>query len=177
MPVWGEIENSRSRLVRLLHDWWMARRRPEGMPYRSDVDPAELKPVLPNLFIAEAEHDPFRIRYRLVGTRAVAITGYDITGRYLDELLNPDETDAPWLRFYRRVYDTRMPLLGSVTVPAQSGGSFDYEFGLFPLTHPSSNPGGHPGGGDTVRVEQFIAVEDYFDIPLRSALLKPWQPR
>jgi hypothetical protein len=164
MPVWTAIENNRSKLVQALHAWWQAHRGQAGMPDRRDVDPIALKALLPNLFIAEVEHAPFRIRYRLIGTKAVQVTGFDITGRYLDELLS-GQPDVPWLDYYRIVYDSRQPLLGSVVVPSAAGGTFSYEFGLFPLTQ----------GGE--RIEQFIAVEDYFDFHLTAAQLVPWRPQ
>ena len=158
MPVWTAIEHNRSPLVRALHAWWLAHRRDGGLPDRDDVDPVSLKTLLPNLFIAEVEHAPFRIRYRLVGTKAVQVIGFDITGRYLDEMLSVN-ADVPWLDYYRIAYDSREPLLGSVLVPATSGGTFTYEFGLFPLTQ----------GG--TRVEQFVSIEDYFDFDLTAAQL------
>src|SRR3954467_6949645 len=133
MPVWTQIEQNRSAMVQALHTWWMANRGPRGLPERRALDPVALRGLLPNLFIAEAEHAPFRIRYRLIGTKAVQITGFDITGRYLDELLSA-QPEVPWLDYYRIVYDTREPLMGSVVVSAMSGGTFTYEFGLFPLT-------------------------------------------
>src|SRR4029450_11258209 len=108
-----------------------------------------MKPLLPFLFIADAEHDPFRVRYRLVGTRAVEVTGFDITGHYLDALLSA-EPDQPWMDHYRAVYVSRPPLLGATTVPTSAGKMFTYEFGIFPLRN----------GGQ--RIEQFVAVEDYF---------------
>jgi hypothetical protein len=158
MPVWTAIEQSKSPMVRSLHNWWLAHRGPSGIPDRRDLDPAALRTVLPNLFIADVEPEPFRIRYRLVGTKAVRTTGFDITGRYLDELL-PETPEVPWLDYYRTVFDSRAPLLGSVMVSAQSGGSFSYEFGLFPLTQ---------GGGD---IAQIAAIEDYFDFALTAAQL------
>jgi len=47
--------------------------------------------------------------------------------------------------------------MGSATVSASSGGTFTYEFGMFPLTQ---------GGTE---VTQIAAVEDYFDFNLQSA--------
>ena len=164
MPVWTEITNNRSQMVRHLYAWWEAHKGATGIADRRDVDPEALKGLLPNLFITEAERDPFRVRYRLVGTKAVATTGFDITGRYLDELLS-GQPDVPWIDYYRMVYDSRAPLLGTVVVPATSGGTFEYEFGIFPLTN----------GG--TRIEQFIAVEDYFDVHLTAAQLLPWRPQ
>ncbi|WP_395016011.1 PAS domain-containing protein [Dongia sp.] len=158
MPVWTRIEQNKSPMVRMLHAWWMTHRGPSGIPDRRDLDPAALRAVLPNLFISDVEPAPFRIRYRLVGTKAVRTIGFDITGRYLDELLT-GQPEVPWLDHYRTVYDSREPLLGSVVVPAKSGGTFAYEFGLFPLTQ----------GGTAVA--QIAAVEDYFDFDLTAAQL------
>ena len=158
MPVWTAIEHNRSPMVRAMHAWWRAHPGPSGIPDRRDLDPAALKSVLPNLFIVEIEPAPFRVRYRLVGTKAVQVIGFDITGRYLDELLTV-EPDVPWMDYYRIVYDSREPLLGSVVVPTSSGGTFTYEFGLFPLTQ----------GGTSVA--QVAAVEDYFDFDLTAAQL------
>jgi len=158
MPVWTAIDHNRSPMVRRLNAWWLAHRRADCIPDRGDFDPEAVKPLLPNLFIAEAEHAPFRVRYRLVGTKAVGVIGFDITGRYLDDLLGVDP-GVPWMDYYRIVYDSREPLLGSVVAPTRSGGTFTYEFGLFPLTQ----------GGS--RIEQFISVEDYFDFDATAAQL------
>src|SRR4029450_8455175 len=95
-----------------------------------------MKPLLPFLFIADAEHDPFRVRYRLVGTRAVEVTGFDITGHYLDELLSA-EPDQPWMNHYRQAYVSRKPVLGTTIVPTNAGGMLTYEF-HFPLAQGSS---------------------------------------
>jgi hypothetical protein len=111
-----------------------------------------------NLFITDIEPQPFRVRYRLVGTKAVRTIGFDITGRYLDELLSATP-EVPWIDYYKTVYDSRAPLLGAVEVSAQSGGTFAYEFGLFPLAQ----------GGPAVA--QIAAVEDYFDFDLTAAQL------
>ena len=163
MPVWTAIEHNRSRMVREMHAWWLAHCAPDGIPDRRDLDPAALKLLLPNLFIADIEPKPFRVRYRLVGTKAVRTIGFDITGRYLDELLTV-EPGVPWIDYYRIAFDSREPLLGSVVVPARSGGTITYEFGLFPLTH----------GGTAVA--QIAAIEDYFDLDLTAAQLVPRPP-
>jgi hypothetical protein len=158
MPVWTEIEQNRSPMVRMLHAWWLAHRGAHGIPDRRDFDPAALRVLLPNLFITDVEPEPFRIRYRLVGTKAVRTIGFDITGRYLDELLAATP-EVPWLDYYKTVYESRMPLLGAVEVSARSGGTFAYEFGLFPLAQGSA------------KVAQIAAVEDYFDFDLTAAQL------
>jgi hypothetical protein len=156
VPVWTEIAQSTSPKVQALHAWWTAHRGARDVPDRSALWPGDIVPLLPLIFIAELEPETARIRYRLVGTRAVAVTGFEFTGRYLDELQRTD-AEVPWAEYYRRVVDLRRPLMGSVTVPAKAGGTFTYEFGIFPLTL-----GGHD-------IRQFIAIEDYFDFQLASA--------
>lgn len=164
MPVWSDPSHSRSELVRLLHAWWDAARGVEDVPDRSDLRPDEMKRLLPFMFICDAEHDPFRVRYRLVGTRAVEVAGFDITGRYLDDLLSA-EADQSWIEHYRYVYVSRRPLLGAMAVPTDAGGQFTYEFGIFPLRK-----------GEQA-IDQFVAVEDYFGLVSRTVQIKPWRAR
>jgi hypothetical protein len=162
MPTWTDPEECLSDLVKLLHSWWEAARGESDIPDRADLQPEEMRRLLPYLFIADAEHDPFRVRYRLMGTRAVEVTGFDVTGHYLDELLNA-EPDQPWMDHYKRAYLTRKPLLGATTVPTSVGKLFTYEFGIFPLRR----------GGTTV--EQFVAVEDYFGLSAKIIQAEPWR--
>src|SRR5688572_856187 len=81
MTTWTNPDECLSDLVKLLHTWWDAARGSADVPDRADLRPEEMKPLLPFLFIADAEHDPFRVRYRLVGSRAAEVTGFDVTGR------------------------------------------------------------------------------------------------
>src|SRR5256885_9262316 len=120
-------------MVRALHAWWMEHRGDRDVPQRSALWPGDIVKLLPFIFIAELEQDPFRIRYRLVGTKVIALTGFDFTGRTLDEL-QPARAQVPWEAYYRAVAEARRPLMGAVTVPAKAGGTFRYEFGIFPLT-------------------------------------------
>jgi len=162
MPVWTDAAQCRSAMVLSLNDWWSAKGGPSIIPDRSVVDPLELKALLPNILIAEVEHEPFRVRYRLQGTKVTEITGIDITGHYLDELLSI-EPDQPWQEHYLTVYRSRRPLFGSTTVPRSTGGTVDYEFGIFPLRR------------DGELVEQFIALEDYFGLVGTIEQIEPWR--
>jgi hypothetical protein len=158
--AWTDVERSASRMVRSLHAWWLGARGPLGLPNRRDFDPAAFKFMMPHLIIAELERDPFRIRYRLVGTRVAAFTGFNFTGRYLDELISLGSTDR-WQQHYVRAHDERTPVFGSETEPTTSGGSFTFEFGIFPLTLAGE------------RVDQFLSVEDYFGTEITSAQVRP----
>jgi hypothetical protein len=148
-------------MIRTLHRWWLDKSAGD-IPDRADLDPADLKPLLPNLFIVDVEHDPFRIRYRLVGTRAAEATGYDITGHYLDNLLAADAGE-PWMDHYHAAYRNRAPIFGAVGAATRTGGRFEYEFGLFPLRN----------GGTAVG--QFVSIEDYFDLATSLTELVEWR--
>lgn len=161
MVAYTTDSDLRSDMIRTLHRWWLERRAGD-IPDRADLDPADLKPLLPNLFIVDVEHDPFRVRYRLVGTRAAEATGYDITGHYLDNLLAADAGE-PWMAHYHTAYRTRLPLFGAVGAATRSGGRFEYEFGLFPLRK----------GGSAV--DQFVSIEDYFDLATSLTELVEWR--
>jgi hypothetical protein len=147
-------------MVLQLNDWWIANQQASGLPDRSAFDPAAFKSLMPHLVVAAIEQDPFRVRYRLVGTRVAQFTGFDFTGRYLDELIALGST-SEWQSQYQAACAARRPLFGSITEPTTSGGSFTFEFGLFPIS---------TGGSD---VGQFIAVEDYFGTSIISAQVLP----
>jgi hypothetical protein len=161
VPAFATEKELRSVMVRSIHRWWLDKSAGD-IPDRAAFDPADFKRLLPNLFIADVEPHPFRIRYRLMGTRAVEATGMDLTGRYLDELAGYEE---PWLDHYRRAFQTRRPVIGWCEAPTTGGGRFTYEFGLFPL---------RKGGTE---VTQVLALEDYFDLTSRLVELVEWHDR
>jgi hypothetical protein len=148
MPCWLEFDRVTMPLVRQLHQIWDQKRAGRALPRRCDFDPADLKQVLANLMIVEVEPDPFRLRYRLVGTTIARVSAFDFTGRYLDEILRPDLPDD-WQAYYRLAYERRCPVYGSINSPTRDGDFFIYEFGIFPLSL----------GGDAVG--QFLSLEDY----------------
>jgi hypothetical protein len=150
-------------MVHQLNDWWIANQAAGGLPDRSAFDPAAFKALMPHLVVVEIEPDPFRVRYRLVGTRVAQFTGFDFTGRYLDELIALGSTNE-WQNQYQAACANRRPVFGSITEPTTSGGVFTFEFGLFPIT----------AGGSEVR--QFIGVEDYFGTSIISAQVLPMRP-
>jgi hypothetical protein len=168
MAYWWEIDRCTGTLVRALHDYWSAKRADRIMPARADIDPTEIKHLLPHLVIADLTTEPFRVRYRLLGTKVVAESGNDFTGRYLDEMVAADVEDQ-WETCYRLVWAEQRPIFGDTTVPTLDGGTFTYEFGIFPLS------------SDGAAVTQCIAVEDYgwlndrlFELQEKA---QPWQPK
>ena len=74
------IDAPRHPGIRDLRDYWSAKRGSRTMPARSDINPAELKPLLPNVMIwAVQEPGPYTIV--LVGDAIVAFVGVNNTGK------------------------------------------------------------------------------------------------
>lgn len=165
MAVWFTVDECRSSMVRDLHRYWESKRGHRHLPSRADIDPGEIKHLLPFLLIADLIGDAPRVRYRLVGTRVVAASGMDLTGYYLDEL-ESGEPNNDWQAYYRQVRDEARPMFGLATVRRLDGELFRYEFGLFPVTT------------DGLNVGQCIGIEDYFEMNDRLYELRdkmePW---
>src|SRR5688572_6831139 len=163
MSIYAHENELRSEMIRALHRWWMSKCRAD-IPDRSEFDPADFKRLLPYILITDIEHAPFRVRYRVVGTRVVEATGFNITGRYLDELM-PTEPEAPWLDLYEQCCKGRGPVVGASTCTTTSGALFTHEFGLFPLRK------------DGTSVDQVLSIEDYGDLTSTLTDLVEWRER
>lgn len=74
-------------LLRQLYDYWLKKRGDRAMPSRADIDPAEIRAVLPHLMLTDIVDGGRRLRYRLVGTAVVESFGKNMTGMHVDELM------------------------------------------------------------------------------------------
>ncbi len=87
---------------------------PSGYPTRADIQPAELRRILPSLSLVDVTDDEQpRLRIRLAGTRLRDYLGVEITGHYLDEYDLGDQTDY-WDAAYREVIIGGRPAQGVV---------------------------------------------------------------
>jgi hypothetical protein len=96
--------------LRNLYDYWNGRRGARSMPARSDLDPVDLKPILPMLILIDVVPDARRYIYRLVGTREVEMRGSDPTGKAIKDAYygeSPEETAY----YLDRAVRTRQPVL------------------------------------------------------------------
>jgi hypothetical protein len=86
---------------RQIYAYWLRKRGQHRMPWRRDIDPAEIPRLLPNVLISEylAEAGVERWRYRLAGTAVVTAFGRDPTGDYADEV-----TTGDYRAFIERIY-------------------------------------------------------------------------
>lgn len=135
-----------SERIRKLNAYWLTKAK-GGVPSRSEIDPVDVRELLPNLMMIDMVGDPVRFRYRLVGTRVVQYTGFDFTGRCLDEMVFQGRDFIE--QCYRRMLAEKRPVFGHYAWLVRSRHFGQCEFGLFPLSD----------GGATVN--RGISIEDY----------------
>ena len=130
--------------------YWETKRGSRPMPIWADIDPAEIKSLLPHLTVTRYEPAPFRVRYGLVGTWVVQYSGAEFTGRYLDELDFPSEVDTDWAALHQELFRHGLPILGICRFVSESGFEQDYEVAMFPIA-----------SADGTTVERGLCIEDF----------------
>lgn len=96
--------------LQTLYQYWTAQRGNRTMPARADIDPVDLKPLLPLLILIDVVPDPRRYVYRLVGTREVEVRGADPTGKPVEEAYYAESAEDTFY-YLDRVARTRQPVL------------------------------------------------------------------
>ena len=138
----------RSMRVNALYRYWQSRRI-GALPMRADIDPAEIKPLLPYVMIVDLKREPFRVFYRLVGTAVVHFSGMDFTGTHLDELAFDICATHDLAHAYRAVSETRRPGLGMAFAQITHQSALDVEYLICPLIDAAG------------AVQQCLVIEDY----------------
>lgn len=141
-----------SSLIQQFHRHWLQICANGRLPKRADIDPANFKRILPNVILTELERDPFRVRYRLCGTRVAEIRG-NLTGRYLDEVATSNVwSAAAYLRQYQIAGAEGRPVFSFDWMVGQFGARHAFQTGIWPLA------------SDGRTVDLCIAVEDYLKL-------------
>jgi hypothetical protein len=143
-----------------LYAYWLSLAR-DGVPERADFDPEEIQELLPNLMIVELEDEPFRVRFRLTGSKVDEVTGLNITGRYLDEL--GVDRGAAQLEQLHQIYAEcqrrARQYIGALDWPNRQGTTTRVSLGVFPLKVDGA-------------VRQLAVIEDYSEIGKENAPLQ-----
>jgi hypothetical protein len=148
MERYRSIDEVPSTRARRMFRYWTEKKAARPMPSRADIDPGEIKDLLPNVILTRIEYAPFRVLYKLVGTRAVENAGYDYSGHYLDEMDFVSEIGTDWPGNYRWIAEHREPLYGLCQIRFTDGVIKPYVVAMFPLS------------SDGESVDQVIAIED-----------------
>lgn len=143
-----EAPSFRSLRADALYRYWQSRRE-DALPTRADIDPAEIKSLLPYVLIVDIHRNPFRIYYRLVGTAVVHFSGLDFTGTFLDELAFDICATQDLVDAYRIVCDKRQPGIGMAFAQLNHQTALDVEYVICPLANAASE------------ISQCLVLEDY----------------
>lgn len=143
-----ETDDVASSAIVALQDYWQRLHRDRRLPAKRDIDPAEIKPLLPYLVIAEIHWEPLRVRYRLVGTEAARFAGADYTGQWLHET-GWGEAIAEIETNFRRVAESGRPLFGADRILWVDDKWKHYEWAMLPLSD------------DGTRVTHCLIIEDF----------------
>jgi hypothetical protein len=103
------LEIKTPSLQRLYQDW-QDRRRGRAFPARADFDVLELGYIIGNLSLLDVRYNPLRFRFRLHANGVTERVGYEMTGKYVDELPLTD-TRLMVQRHYEAVVDRREPIV------------------------------------------------------------------
>ncbi len=81
-----ELQKSISQWqVRGILDYWLSIHPKDRLPSRKDFDPIAIPKLLPYVVMTDVEHDPFRLKFRLLGTVISNAFTKNLTGAYFDE--------------------------------------------------------------------------------------------
>jgi hypothetical protein len=84
-----------------LYKYWNEKRRERSFPARGDLDPLEFRYALGVVSLVDFVPRTRKYKYRLVSTALTARLGYDMTGKWLDQI--PDEDVRLYVKDF---YDT-----------------------------------------------------------------------
>ncbi|NKB57271.1 MAG: PAS domain-containing protein [Alphaproteobacteria bacterium] len=98
--------------VKELHTYWQSL-APEGkLPSRQHIDPVDIAPLLPNIWLLEVHREPLRFWRRLVGTRIEEYSGRNLTRGWIHDKVHDKVEEAKLLNVSKSLIDvveTKMP--------------------------------------------------------------------
>lgn len=148
LPVNEPLPQIASGNLRRLFAYWDRLRAGRIGPSWAEIDPAEIKALLPHIIVAEFQWNPFDIRFRLVGTMIVEAYGEDFMGRNLRNVEPTGGVDL-WLGLYARLAKERLPLYGRYSLSSDYVQTQYVDAGIFPLS------------ADGMKVDKAIELEDW----------------
>jgi hypothetical protein len=149
--IYESVAAVRSPIILDMLAYWEGKRVGGRLPRPADIDPTEIPRLIATIVIVDLEFNPFRVRYRLAGTRQVHILGNELTGRYVDEM---NWEEGPFVhRIFAHAHETRAPVFGFYYWGFRENTPGASEFGLFPLSE----------DGETVN--RVLGIDEFFPAP------------
>ncbi len=96
-------------IVRALYEHWRAIHPPHGLPGRQHFDPMAVPALLRNVWLLDVERDPFRFRYRVIGSALIEAGTPVRTGAWLHEAMPEPAGRRDMEAFFIRAVETGAP--------------------------------------------------------------------
>jgi len=90
-------------------DYWRSKAASRPMPRRDEIDPAEIRVLLPHVMLVEVL-GPGLYRYRLIGTENARAHGMNATGRFVHEVMPSPEYRDHVMALYDSCIGQRRPV-------------------------------------------------------------------
>jgi hypothetical protein len=126
------------KTVQAMYDYWLGKRGGRTMPARADIEPAEIKKLLPMMVLVDVTADARRFVYRLVGTQEVAERGVDPTGKSVAEAFFGGSLEET-LSCYDYVVRNRAPFCYRDPYAASDGQIQNDDIVYLPLSEDGAN--------------------------------------
>ncbi|MGH6893825.1 MAG: PAS domain-containing protein [Dongiaceae bacterium] len=138
-----------SRAITGFDAYWHGKMKNGRLPARADIDPAEIKPLLPDIVLLNVEWEPFRCHVRLRGTRAEQFRPKGAT-KYLDEgtTFDPGRRED-YVAEMKFVATNRRPAFARDWMTSRFGSVRDIFAGIWPLA------------SDGEHVDMLVVIEDF----------------
>ena len=120
-----------------LFDYWMSKRGDRPAPSRTDIEPADIRRLLPHIFICDL-NDAGHLSFRLAGTAICALYGRELKGSGFGELWLPDGVRNAG-RTGAMVASGATPAALSLDGLSRGGRVTQAEMLLLPITGPSGD--------------------------------------
>ncbi|NVJ96860.1 MAG: PAS domain-containing protein [Alphaproteobacteria bacterium] len=102
-----ELDAPTAKVTKALHELWLLKKGGRDMPARRDLSPAEMKSLLPHIYMIDVLGGGADYQMRLFGTALVDMIGGDFTGARLSE----QDADKGWRgKIYKQAYWRARPV-------------------------------------------------------------------
>jgi hypothetical protein len=143
-----------SAMITDVRKYWNDLRGDRAFPSRAEIDPVALKQHLPYLSIAEIQPEPFRIRYRLVGTEVARFYNGEMRGRWVNELgdIWPAQDVIDVTEAFAKLCREHVPLFALSLIMWEGHLNNVFELARFPLSE------------DGITITGSIGIDDFTTI-------------
>jgi hypothetical protein len=123
--------------TRQLFDYWNRRRGRRLVAARSDIDPTDIRDVLPDAFMLSADFTD-EIRFRLAGTRVCALFARELKGEAFKSVWS--DASRNQIDALTSVIDENEALVAGVLGRTEDGAEVELELLLLPLARHERTP-------------------------------------